>query len=143
MAIWMSAGQKNTNLAGYYIHIEPGASFIAGGVYWPDAADLKKIRKEIEFFHDDLSDLVSDDRFQTEFGDLDRDENNSLKTAPKGFEKDHPAIDFLRLKCFTASQKIPDKLLADKNFVMKISEKLLVLKPLNEFLNRALTSEES
>ena len=47
MAIWMSTGQKNTNLAGYYVHIEPGASFIAGGVYYPDPADLKKIRSEI------------------------------------------------------------------------------------------------
>src|SRR5690606_31944430 len=100
MAIWMSAGQKNTNLAGYYIHIEPGASFVAGGVYWPESADLKKIRNEIAFFHDDLVKIVSDKKFKTEFGELDRDENNSLKTAPKGFEKDHPAIEFLKLKYF-------------------------------------------
>lgn len=143
MAIWMSAGQKNTNLAGYYIHIEPGASFIAGGVYWPDAADLKKIRNEISFFYDELEGVVSDKKFTTEFGALDRNENNSLKTSPKGFEKDHPAIEFLKLKCFTASQKIDDKMLANKNFAAEIASKIIALKPLNDFLNRALTTEES
>jgi uncharacterized protein (TIGR02453 family) len=141
LAIWMSPGHKNTNLAGYYIHIEKGASFIAGGVYWPDAADLKKIRKEIAFFREDLEKIVNEKKFRSAFGDLNKSDNYSLKTAPKGFEKDHPAIEYLRLKCFTASQKIDDKMLADKDFVAKISDKIIALKPLNEFLNRALTSE--
>ncbi|HEX9979393.1 MAG TPA: DUF2461 domain-containing protein [Flavobacterium sp.] len=142
LAIWMSAGQKNTNLAGYYVHIEPGASFIAGGVYYPDAADLKKIRKEIAYFHEDLEKIVSDKKFKSEFKQLDRNEENSLKSMPKGYEKEHPAAEFLKLKCFTATEKIDDKMLSDKDFVKKISEKLIILKPLNEFLNRALTSEE-
>lgn len=140
LAIWMSAGQKNTNLAGYYIHLEPGASFIAGGVYWPEAADLKKIRNEIAFFQDDLQKIVTSKKFKDEFGDLDRDESNMLKTSPKDFDKDHPAIEFLKLKCFTASEKIDDKMLADKDLVNKLANKLAALKPLNEFLNRALTS---
>ena len=143
MGIWMSSGQKNDSLAGYYIHIEKGSSFIAGGVYWPEAADLKKIRKEIAFFYEDLAKITTDKKFEGTFGDLDRDNSNSLKTAPKGFEKDHPAIEFLKLKCFTASEKIDDKLLTDAHFVKKMADKLILLKPLNEFLNRALTSEES
>ncbi|RZJ36137.1 MAG: DUF2461 domain-containing protein [Flavobacterium sp.] len=140
LAIWMSPGHKNTNLAGYYVHIEKGASFIAGGVYWPEAADLKKIRKEIEFFNDELQQILSDKHFKTVFGDLNRSEEVSLKTAPKGFEKDSPAIENLKLKCFTASHKIDDKLLGEKDFVKKTCEMLLALKPLNEFLNRALNS---
>ena len=141
LGIWMSTGQKNTNLSGYYIHIAKGKSFIAGGVYGPEAPDLKKIRKEIAFFHDDLAKIVNDKKFKSEFGDLDRNAENSLKTAPKDFDKDHPAIEFLKLKSFTASQKIDDKLLTDKDFVKKISEKLSALKPLNAFLNRALGAE--
>ena len=141
MGIWKSSGSKNTNLAGYYIHIENGASFIAGGVYSPENGDLKKIRKEIAFFHDELEDVVNDKNFKSVFGALDRD--NALKTSPKDFEKDHPAIEFLKLKSFTASAKIDDKLLLDKDFVKKTASKLIGLKPLNEFLNRALTSEES
>jgi|SRR5690606_6404655 len=142
LGIWMSPGQKNTNLAGYYIHIEKGASFIAGGVYWPDAADLKKIRAEIDHFQEDLENIVADKKFKEEFGGFDRDENNSLKSAPKGYDKEHPAIEFLRLKCFTASQSIDDKQLAEKDFVEKTAKKLIALKPLNDFLNRALTSPQ-
>ncbi|GEP50487.1 TIGR02453 family protein [Flavobacterium noncentrifugens] len=141
MGIWMSAGSKNTNLSGYYIHIENGASFIAAGLYWPDAPDLKKVRKEIAFFYDELEDIVDDKNFKSVFGALDRD--NVLKTSPKDFEKDHPAIEFLKLKSFTASAKIDDKTLTDKDFVKKTAAKLIALKPLNEFLNRALTSDES
>jgi len=141
MGVWMSAGSKNTNLSGYYIHIESGASFIAAGLYWPDAPDLKKVRKEIAFFYDELEDIVNDENFKTVFGELDRD--NVLKTSPKDFEKDHPAIEFLKLKSFTASAKIDDKSLLDPDFVKKTAAKLIALKPLNKFLNRALTSEES
>lgn len=141
MGIWMSTGQKNTNLAGYYIHIEPGASFIAGGIHWPDAADLKKVRREIDGFYEDLDKIVSNKDFKKLYGELDRNEQNSLKTSPKDFDKEHPGIEYLKLKSFTATAKIDDKALKDKNFVNETSEKLLVLKPLVEFLNRALTTE--
>lgn len=140
MGIWMSAGTKNTNLSGYYIHIEPGASFIAGGVYSPENADLKKIRNEIAFFYDELEEIVNDKNFEAVFEELDK--NNTLKTAPKDFEKDHPAIEFLKLKSFTASAKIDDKSLLDKDFVKKTAAKIIALQPLNAFLNRALTSVE-
>jgi len=140
MGIWLSAGTKNTNLSGYYVHIEKGASFIAGGVYSPENADLKKIRKEIAFFHDELEEIIADKKFQSVFGELDK--TNTLKTAPKDFEKDHPAIEFLKLKSFTASAKLSDKDLLDKDFVKKTSEKLIALKALNAFMNRALTVEE-
>ncbi len=141
LAIWMSTGQKNTNLAGYYVHIEPGGSFIAGGVYYPDSADLKKIRTEIAYFHEDLEKIVSAKKFRDEFGALDRNDDNSLKTMPKGYEKDHPAAEFLKLKCFTATKKIADKDLKSKDFVQNTCDSLIALTPLNEFLNRALTPE--
>lgn len=140
--IWLSGGTKNTNLPGYYIHIEEGKSFIGGGVWWPDNADLKKIRKEIAFFTEDLESVLSDKNFKKEFGDFERNESNSLKTSPKDYEKDHPAIAYLKLKSFTAGQNLDDKILLDKDFVKKISQKLIALKPLNEFLTRALTTED-
>lgn len=140
MGIWMSSGQKSANLAGYYIHIEKGKSFIAGGKWQPEAGDLKKIRKEIEFFHDELDAILTDEGFRAAFTQFDRED--ALKTAPKGFEKDHPAIEHLKLKSFTVSQPIDDKLLLSKDFVQQVSQKLARIKPLNDFLNRALTTEE-
>ncbi len=141
LAIWMSTGQKNTNLAGYYVHVEPGGSFMAGGVYYPDAPDLKKIRSEIAYFHEDLEKIVTEKKFRDVFGALDRNEDNALKTMPKGYEKDHPAAEFLKLKCFTATRKIADKDLKSKDFVKATCQDLIALRPLNEFLNRALTHE--
>lgn len=140
MGIWLSTGQKNTNLAGYYVHIEKGQSFIAGGKWQPENVDLKKIRKEIAFFHDELDTIFSDHRFASTYSGFDRE--NALKTMPKGYEKDHPAIEYLKLKSFTVTKIIDDKLLFDKNFVQNVSAELALIKPLNDFLNRALTTEE-
>lgn len=141
MGIWMSAGSKNTNMAGYYLHIEEGASFIAGGVHWPDAADLKKLRREIAGFYEDLEDILADKDFKKLYGDLDRSPENSLKTAPKDYPRDHPGIQFLKLKSMTATAKLTDKDLHRDNFIQETAKKLLVLKPLVDFINRGLTTE--
>ncbi|OIQ16265.1 MAG: TIGR02453 family protein [Flavobacterium sp. MedPE-SWcel] len=141
MGIWMSAGTKNFSLAGYYIHIEKGASFIAGGMYQPNPAELKKIRREIAGFHEDLEEITNNKELNSIYGGLERTEKNSLKTAPKGYEKDHIAIEFLRLKSFVAVAKLDDKDLESDNFIQETTQKLLVLKPLVEFINRALTTE--
>jgi uncharacterized protein (TIGR02453 family) len=142
LGVWMSTGAKGANRAGYYVHIEKGASFIAGGFYSPDSEDLKKVRKEIAFFYDDLQEILNDKNFKKEFGSLDINENNSLKSMPRGYEKDHPAIEFLKLKSFTATQKYDISEVTQKDFVSKMSKKLIALKPLNEFINRALETEE-
>lgn len=141
MGIWMCEDGKNTNKAGYYVHVEPGASFIAAGIHWPDAADLKKVRREIDGFYEDLEAIVQDAEFKKLYGALDSDEKNTLKSMPKGYDKEHPAIEFLKLKSFTATAELTDKEVMDKDFIKNTAKKLLVLKPLVEFLNRALTTE--
>jgi uncharacterized protein (TIGR02453 family) len=142
IALWLSTNKNRKNSPGYYIHFEKGSSFIAGGVWCPEANELKNIRKEIAFFYDDLEAIVNNSTFKKEFKEITREESNLLKKAPKGYEPNHPAIEFLKLKSYTCSQKIDDKLFLDKDFSKKIAEKLIALKPLNEFLNRALETEE-
>ena len=142
MGIWLSTNKNIKNSPGYYIHYEKGSSFIAGGLYCPEAEELKKVRKEIAFFYEDLEKTTSNATFKKEFGALDRDETNVLKKAPKDYDPNHPAIEFLKLKSFTATQKIDDELFSDKDFAKKITQKLIILKPLNEFLNRALETVE-
>lgn len=142
IGVWLSQNKFSKNAPGYYVHFEKGNSFIAGGVWCPEPNELKKIRKEIAFFHEDLEAIVNDKKFKSEFGTMTRDESNVLKKAPKDFEPDHPAIEFLKLKSFTASEKIDDKLFLDKDFSKKIAQKLIALKPMNDFLNRALETED-
>ena len=143
MGIWMSSNSHGVNAPGYYIHIEKGASFIAGGLYAPEASELKKVRKEIAFFYDDLEEILNDKKLKTQFGGFSRTEGNALKNAPKDYDKDHPAIEFLKLKSFTVSKKIADKELLDKDCVKNIAGTLIAIKPLIAFLNRGLTFEES
>jgi uncharacterized protein (TIGR02453 family) len=142
MGVWFTQNKFRKNSPGYYIHFEKGNSFIAGGVWCPEPEELKKIRKEIAFFYEDLEAIVTNKTFKTEFKALTRDENNTLKKAPKDFESTHPAIEFLKLKSFTASEKIEDTLFTNKDFCKIVAQKLIVLKPLNDFLNRALETED-
>lgn len=141
LGVWLSSGAKGMNRSGYYIHIDKGGSFIAGGLYCPEAEDLKKMRKEIAYFHEDLEAILNEKNFKREFKDFDRNEKDTLKNPPRGYEKEHPAIEFLKLKSFECSQKIDISEVTKKDFVATMSKKLIALKPLNDFINRALTSE--
>lgn len=141
LGVWLSSGAKGMNRSGYYIHLEKGASFIAGGLYCPEAVDLKKMRKEIAYFYDDLEAILNEKDFKREFKDFDRNEKDTLKNPPRGYEKEHPAIEFLKLKSFECSQRIDFSEVTKKDFVATMSKKLIALKPLNDFINRALTSE--
>lgn len=142
IGVWLSSGSKGMNRSGYYVHIARSGSFIAGGLYCPEAEDLKKVRKEIAYFHEDLEEILKEKNFQKEFRDFDRNEVNVLKNPTRGFEKDHPAIELLKLKSFETSQKFNIEEATKEDFVPKMVKKLIVLKPLNDFINRALTSEE-
>lgn len=142
IGVWLSSGAKGKNRSGYYVHIARTGSFIAGGFYCPEAEDLKKVRKEIAFFYEDLEEILNEKNFKKEFTDFDRNEINLLKNPPRGYEKDHPAIEFLKLKSFETSQKFDIEEVTQKDFVAKMSQKLIALKPLNDFINRALTSED-
>jgi len=142
IGVWLSGGVKGKNRSGYYVHISHNSSFIAGGCYCPEAGDLKKIRKEIAYFHEDLEEIITSKNFKKEFGDFDRAEKNTLKNPPRGYEKEHPAIEFLKLKSYETSQKFDIEEVLKEDFVMKMSAKLILIKPLNEFINRALDSEE-
>lgn len=142
IGIWFSQNKHRKNSPGYYIHFERGNSFIAGGVWCPESNELNLIRKEINFFHEDLQAIVTHPKFIKEFKGLTVDVKTTLKKAPKNFDSNHPGIEFLKLKSFTASQKIDDELFTSTDFAKKIAQKLILLKPMNDFLSRALESEE-
>ncbi len=141
LGVWISPGAKNVEASGYYLHIENGKCFVGGGLYCPEPDQLKKIRKEIHFFYDDLVEIINDKTFQSTYQNLNRDENSTLKNPPKGYDKEDPAIEFLKLKSYTAFQKIDDKLFTEPDFGKKIAKKLIALKPMNNFINRSLESE--
>jgi uncharacterized protein (TIGR02453 family) len=138
LGVWLSAGAKNAEASGYYLHIENGISFVGGGLYCPQPDQLQKIRKEIHFFYDDLVEIVNEEGFKSNYQNLNRDEKSTLKNPPKGYDKEDPAVEFLKLKSFTATQKFDSKLVTQKDFVPMMVEKMIALKPFNNFIDRAL-----
>lgn len=129
-------GGKKSNLAGYYLHIEPGNMFLGGGLWMPDADSLKKIRQEIDYNFSNFKEIVLEKRFFSHFGALSTE--NKLANAPKGYETDNIALEYLKLKSFTTSAPISDEMIFNKNFEKKMYEQIILLNPFIEFLNRAI-----
>ncbi len=142
MSMWFSKNKLQKNAPGYYLHLHPKGSFVAGGLWCPEAADLHLIRKELAFFYEDLDQIISDKHFKKYYNGLDQDTNHMLKTSPKNFEKDHPASHWLKYKSFTASHYFDLAEAFHPNFAQQVAAKMKPLKPLNDFLVRALTENE-
>jgi uncharacterized protein (TIGR02453 family) len=132
-AFIVRGGKRNGDkFAGYYFHVEPGNSMIAGGAYMPPAPWLNAIREKIGEQGDKLLKILNNKEFVYFFGQI---EGEKLKGAPRGYQKDHKYIELLKLKSFLAANTIPDKdLLSEKCFdlIIKASR---AMKPLNDFLN--------
>lgn len=107
--IWLGAGISTAGrkLSGpeYYLHIQPGSSFVAGGYWRPEKNHLAAIRQEIDYNGRRLIDILEEQTFKT-YCRLDREE--TLKRPPVGYSEDNPYIDLLKLKSFTASVPLTD-----------------------------------
>ena len=131
-----SAAKKSEihSRAGYYIHIGPGESMLAGGAYLPQGPWIKAIRQEIAYNGADLKKIINGNKFQEFFGE---NEGEKLKKAPKGYEPDHPEIELLKYKSFLASHKCSDSKVTSKEFLQHSAEVFKVLHPFDTFLNNA------
>jgi uncharacterized protein (TIGR02453 family) len=137
MGAGFSRNGKLVQEPGYYLHIEPGnKSFIAGGMYMPDAERLHKIRQEIDYNTDRFQKMLADKKFKKWFPAL--DDFDKLKTAPKGYAKDLPHIELLKHKSYIVSHPFTDAEVKDKKFLKKIAEAAKAMKPLNDFLQEAI-----
>lgn len=136
MGAGFSPNGKLVQEPGYYLHFEPGKSFIAGGIYMPDAERLARIRQEIDYNADAFLKIVGNRKFRALFGEL--DDFDKLKTAPKGYPKDHPHIEYLKHRSYIVSRSFSDKEVADKKFLKKVVESCKAIKPLNVFIKQAL-----
>ena len=141
LGIALHPGGKKFNLAAYYLHIEPGQSFIGGGLWMPEAPLLSKVRKEIHYFYHDLVDILNNPLYKKTFGSLDVEDGQKLTRPPKGYDAEDPAIEFLKLKSFTASTPLPDEMLTSDKLVGHIIDTFTILKPLIGFINRGLMSD--
>ena len=128
-------GRKAPN-AGYYVHISPGECFLASGLYMPMPDKLLAVREKIAGDPGKFKKIIGGSDFKKYFKKLWM--GDSLKTAPKGFPKDHELAEYLKLKSFIADHPVKEERVLTKNYVQYSSKILKAVKPLNDFLNDAI-----
>ena len=128
-----AGGGRKSVRGGYYIHLEPNNSFVAVGVWCPPPAILKALRQSVYDNIDELKEITNQHAFSKYFQDFYQEDK--LKTAPKGFPKDFPEIELLKLKHYMVEYKLQEDLLFDKDFPVNLTEILKAAYPLNVFLN--------
>jgi len=131
-------GGKKSIYAGYYLHLQPGGnSFIGGGLWRPEPEQLKKVRQEIDYCFPEFKKIIEVPAFKKKYGGLEKDQNQMLINIPKGYEKENPAADFLKMKSFVATKNIADVDLTNPKFMNQIVDSYKTLKPLLNFINRS------
>lgn len=138
----INKGGKKSVLAGYYFHLEPGNSFAGGGIWMPMPAETQKIRQEIDYCYEEFNKIIASKKFTGIYPGLDMEDAIRLTNVPKGYTRDNPAAEFLKLKSWVAMTPITDALLTSKELLKKSVEAFSAIQPLIDFLNRAVGDEE-
>lgn len=132
----ISEGGRHSENPSYYLHVQPGENFIGGGIYMPGGELLKKIRQEVDYNPEELKKIVADPIFKKAYGEI---RGEKLKTAPKGYPKDHPNIEFLKLKSYVVMHKLDDSEVKTDGFEAKCLDYFKIMKPFNDYLAVAVS----
>jgi uncharacterized protein (TIGR02453 family) len=125
---------------GYYFHLEKGNTFFAGGFWGPNAADLKRIRSEFAHDPEPFRKILDSKSFVDSFGTL---QGEQLKTAPKGFDIHHEAIDLLRYKQFLLIQRFTDEQVLSPLFLELALDSFKNMRPFFDYMSEVLTTDSN
>ncbi|MGE4346507.1 MAG: DUF2461 domain-containing protein [Flavobacteriaceae bacterium] len=124
---------------GYYLHLEPGNSFVGGGFWAPNSEDLFRIRKEFEMDTNEIEKITSDKTFFNYFGELKGEDG--VKTAPKGFDKNHQAIDLIKKKQYVVMRRFTDNQVFSVDFPKEVIATFLAMRPFFDYMSDVLTTD--
>jgi len=134
-----SFSRKKPHLrGGYYLHISPSDSFIATGFWQPNKEDLFRIRKEFEIDDTEIRAIIENKKFKDVWGEFVGDE---VKTAPKGFNKEHSAIDIIKKKQFIFIKKFSDKEVTSAEFLNDVNKAFKEIRPYFDYMSEVLTTD--
>ncbi|HTN08494.1 DUF2461 domain-containing protein [Agriterribacter sp.] len=134
----INRGGKKSIFAGYYFHLEPGNSFVGGGIWMPMPGETQKIRQEIDYCWPEFKKIITSKKFRSIYSELDNEPEITLVNVPKGYAKDNPAAQYLKLKSWIAMQEINDTALHSASLLKQTVEAFGAIQPLIYFLNRAI-----
>lgn len=132
---FIARGGRKSHFAGYYVHLEPGASFIGGGAYMPQAPQLKAIRTDIVEHVATYKKIINKPTFKTYFPEI---YGEKLKTAPRGFDKTWSDIDLIRNKHYAVVHNVEDAFWFKKDTMDEIIEIFKAQLPFNRFINNTI-----
>jgi uncharacterized protein (TIGR02453 family) len=135
-AFIVRGGKKNGDkFAGYYFHIEPGKSMIAGGAYMPPTPWLSAIRERIDENPEKLLKIINTKDFIKYFGKI---EGEKLKKVPKGYPSDHPNVELLKFKSYLVVNEVADEFILNEKYFDHVLNVVKAMKPFNDYLNNYL-----
>ncbi len=123
---------------GYYFHIQPGNSYVVGGFFGPNPDDLKRIRQDIDLNADDWRKMLGNKQFVKTFGAL---RGEQVASAPKGYSRDHPAIDLLRYKQFIIKHTFTDQEVLAPDFINHLNDTFKKMRPFFDYMSEVLTTD--
>ncbi len=135
MGAAINEGGRKMPIPGYYFHLEPGGCFLAGGLYMPTPDKLFAVRNAIVSRKGEFRKIFNSKVFKKNVKELWKD---TLKTAPKGFPKDHPDIEYLKYKSFISYQDMSDEQALSPKCLSYSVKVFKAMKPLIDFLNVAV-----
>lgn len=136
IAGYFNRNGKKGNGAGYYLHIEPGKSFAAGGMWMPEPKELAGIRQEIDYSFDSWKKIIGSTSFKKTF--IEGIKGEALVRPPKGYDETNPAIAYLKMKNFVVTKSFTDTEIQSKTFVKDMANTFKAMKPMIDFLNSAI-----
>ena len=137
---YLAEGGRKTINPGYYLHINPGnQSYLANGLWYPPAPELKAVRQEIDYNFDEFKSILENPKFKKQFPEI---EGDKLKTNPKGYDFENPAIELLRYKSWGVSHPFSDADILSENFADTVVSLMKTAKPMIDFLMRPMKELE-
>lgn len=131
LSAYIAPGGRKSRRMGYYVHLEPGNSMLAGGLHEPEPQQLAAWRAAIDQNPRPLKAIIASAAFRRYFGEL---QGERLKTVPRGYPKDHPEADLLRLKSVTVIRPIPEPVVASPAFQRESLATFRAMRPFLRYL---------
>jgi uncharacterized protein (TIGR02453 family) len=137
---WNGGFKRATNKlrGGYYFKIQPGKSFIAGGFFGPNTEDLKRIRQDMVTNTGDWNKLLANKGLVSAYGKM---RGEQLASAPRGYDKNDPAIELLRYKQFLFRHDFTDEEVLSAGFAKEASNTYKKMRPFLDFMSEVLTTD--
>jgi uncharacterized protein (TIGR02453 family) len=133
-----SCGKKSAH-SGYYIHLEPGSCMLCSGSIYVTGKMLKAIRRSIYDNMDEYREIVESKDFKQYFSTIGFEH---LKTAPIGYPKDYPYIDYLKCKDYAVCLPVTDDFFSAPNLYAKLDDIFKQMKRFNDFINETIDEME-